>query len=257
MDYKILKLVVENNIGVITISRPEALNALNTSFFEEMDSLLDDVEENNEIGVVIITGEGKAFAAGADIAEMCDKTQQEGYDFSKFGQAVFDKIEALSKPVIAAINGFALGGGCELAMSCDFRIASSRAKLGQPEVNLGLIPGFAGTQRLSRLVGLADALYLLYTADMIDAAEALRLKLVQKIVEPEELLSETMKIAQKISAKGPDAVKLIKKVTREGLLSNFTEGCELESQKFGSLFEKQGAEGMKAFLEKRNPSWNK
>ncbi|MCK4979175.1 MAG: enoyl-CoA hydratase/isomerase family protein, partial [Candidatus Delongbacteria bacterium] len=172
MDYKILKLAVENNIGVITISRPEALNALNTNFFKEMDSLLDDIEGNNEIGVVVITGEGKAFVAGADIAEMCDKTQQEGYDFSKFGQAVFDKIEALSKPVIAAINGFALGGGCELAMSCDFRIASSRAKFGQPEVNLGLTPGFAGTQRLSRLVGLADALYLLYTADMINADEA-------------------------------------------------------------------------------------
>jgi enoyl-CoA hydratase len=233
------------------------LNALNTDFFKEMDALLDDIAGNNEISVVIITGAGKAFVAGADIAEMCDKTQQEGYYFSKFGQAVFAKIEALTKPVIAAINGFALGGGCELAMSCDFRIASTRAKLGQPEVNLGLTPGFAGTQRLSRLVGLADALYLLYTADMIDATEALRLKLVQKVVEPEELLSEAMKIAQKISAKGPDAVKLIKKVTREGFLSNFAEGCELESQKFGSLFEKQGAEGMKAFLEKRKPNWHK
>ena len=256
MDYKILKLTVENNIGVVTISRPEALNALNTEFFKEMDSLLDDIEGNDEIRVVIITGEGKAFVAGADIAEMCDKTQQEGYEFSKFGQTVFDKIEALPKPVIAAINGFALGGGCELAMSCDFRIASSKAKLGQPEVNLGLTPGFAGTQRLSRLVGLADALYLLYTADMIDAAEALRLKLVQKVVEPEELLHVAMEIAQKISTKGPDAVKLIKKVTREGFHSSFAEGCELEAQKFGSLFEKQGAEGMKAFLEKRKPDWN-
>jgi enoyl-CoA hydratase len=257
MEYKILKLAVEDNIGVVTISRPEALNALNTDFFKEMDSLLDDIECNNEISVVVITGEGKAFAAGADIAEMCEKTQREGYDFSRFGQAVFDKIETISKPVIAAINGFALGGGCELAMSCDFRIASSKAKLGQPEVNLGLTPGFAGTQRLSRLVGLADALYLLYTADMIDAAEALRLRLVQKIVEPEELLPEARKIAQKISAKGPDAVKLIKKVTREGFHSSFVEGCELEAQKFGSLFEKQGAEGMKAFLEKRKPNWNK
>ena len=257
MDYSILKLSIEGHIGIITLSRPKAINALNSTFFHEMDRMLDEIEMNNDIDVVIITGEGKAFAAGADIAEMCDMKQQEGYEFSHLGQAVFNKIENISKPVIAAVNGFALGGGCELSMACDFRIASTKAKFGQPEVNLGLIPGYAGTQRLSRLVGLADALYLLYTADIIDATEALRLKLVQKIVEPEELLSEAMKIAQKISAKGPDAVKLIKKVTREGLLSNFAEGCELESQKFGSLFEKQGAEGMKAFLEKRKPNWNK
>lgn len=255
MEYKILKLTVENNIGVITMSRPEALNALNTDFFTEMDSLLDDIEGNNEISVVIITGEGKAFAAGADIAEMCDKTQQEGYDFSKFGQAVFDKIEALSKPVIAAINGFALGGGCELAMSCDFRIASDKAKFGQPEVNLGLTPGFAGTQRLSRLVGLADALYLLYTADMINAEEALRINLIQKVIEPENLMDETISIAHKIASKGPEAVKLIKKATRDGFNTDFTSGCEIEAKAFSSLFEKEGAEGMKAFLEKRKPKW--
>jgi len=255
MDYKILKLAVENNIGVITISRPEALNALNTNFFKEMDSLLDDIEGNNEIGVVVITGEGKAFVAGADIAEMCDKTQKQGYEFSVFGQSVFDKIEKLSKPVIAAINGFALGGGCELAMSCDIRIASSKAKFGQPEVNLGLIPGFAGTQRLSRLVGLADALYLLYTADMINAEEALRIKLVQKVIEPENLMEETISIARKIASKGPEAVKLIKKATRDGFNIDFVSGCEIEAKAFSSLFEKEGAKGMKAFLEKRKPNW--
>ena len=255
MEYKILKLAVENNVGIITISRPEALNALNTNFIKEMDSLLDDIEENDDIYVVVITGEGKAFVAGADIAEMCDKTQQEGYDFSKYGQFVFDKIEALSKPVIAAVNGFALGGGCELAMSCDFRIASSKAKFGQPEVNLGLTPGFAGTQRLSRLIGLADALYLLYTADMIKADEAFRLKLVQKIVEPENLMDETLAIAANIISKGPDSVKLIKRMTRDGFNTDFASGCEMEAEGFASLFEKQGAEGMKAFLEKRKPKW--
>jgi enoyl-CoA hydratase len=255
MEYKILKLAIENNIGVITISRPEALNALNTNFFKEMDLLLDDIEGNDEIDVVVITGEGKAFVAGADISEMCDKTQKQGYEFSIFGQSVFDKIEKLSKPVIAAINGFALGGGCELAMSCDFRIASFKAKFGQPEVNLGLTPGFAGTQRLSRLVGLADALYLLYTADMINADEAYRLKLVQKIVEPENLMEETLSIARKIASKGPEAVKLIKKATRDGFNTDFTSGCEIEANAFASLFEKEGAEGMKAFLEKRKPTW--
>jgi len=255
MEYKILKLAIENNIGVITISRPEALNALNTNFFKEMDLLLDDIEGNDEIDVVVITGEGKAFVAGADISEMCDKTQKQGYEFSIFGQSVFDKIEKLSKPVIAAINGFALGGGCELAMSCDFRIASSKAKFGQPEVNLGLTPGFAGTQRLSRLVGLADALYLLYTADMINAEEAYRLRLVQKIVEPENLMEETLSIARKIASKGPEAVKLIKKATRDGFNTDFTSGCEIEANAFASLFEKEGAEGMKAFLEKRKPTW--
>lgn len=255
MEYKILKLAIENNIGVITISRPEALNALNTNFFKEMDLLLDDIEGNDEIDVVVVTGEGKAFVAGADISEMCDKTQKQGYEFSIFGQSVFDKIEKLSKPVIAAINGFALGGGCELAMSCDFRIASFKAKFGQPEVNLGLTPGFAGTQRLSRLVGLADALYLLYTADMINADEAYRLKLVQKIVEPENLMEETLSIARKIASKGPEAIKLIKRATRNGFNTDFTSGCEIEAKAFASLFEKQGAEGMKAFMEKRKPKW--
>ena len=196
MKYEILTLTTEDNIGTITISRPKALNALNSRFFSEMDKMLDEVEANEEISVLIITGEGKAFVAGADIAEMSDMKQVDGYKFSRIGQAVFTKIEYLSKPVIAAINGFALGGGCELALSCDIRIASAKAKFGQPEVNLGLIPGYAGTQRLSRLIGLADALYLLYTADIIDANEALRLKLVQRIFEPEELMSETIKVAK-------------------------------------------------------------
>ncbi len=255
MDYKILKLETKEGIGIITVSRPEALNALNTRFFNEMDSMLADIENNDEIKIVIITGEGKAFVAGADIAEMVDKNQEEGTAFSKLGQNTFNNIENLSKPVIAAINGFALGGGLEFAMACDFRFASNKAKFGQPEVNLGLIPGYAGTQRLARLTGLANALYLLYTADMINADEALRIGLVQRVTEPEKLMEETIETAKKIISKGPLAIKKMKKVVRTGLLSDFATGCELESKEFGSLFGNEGEEGMRAFLEKRKPNW--
>lgn len=258
MDFKNLKVQIEEGIATVTVSRPEALNALNTNFFHEMNRFLEYAESAKDISVIILTGEGKAFVAGADIAEMVSKNQQEGTDFSVLGQKTFDRMEALDIPIIAAVNGFALGGGCELAMACDFRIASKRAKFGQPEVNLGLIPGYAGTQRLPRLVGLANALYMLMTADMISADEAFRIGLVQKLVESEELLDEANKVAKLIASKGPTAVKLIKKITREGLLSDFGKGCALEANSFGSLFGdgKEGREGMTAFLEKRNPNWN-
>jgi enoyl-CoA hydratase len=163
----------------------------------------------------------------------------------------------MEKPVIAAINGFALGGGLELAMACDFRIASSKAKFGQPEVNLGLIPGYAATQRLSRLTGLGNALYLLMTAEMIGSEEALRIGLVQKVVDHEQLMDEVIRIAKNIISKGPLAVKKVKAVTRQGILMDFEKGCELEAEQFGTLFGKgsEGEEGMKAFLEKRKPNW--
>lgn len=255
MKYEILKLEVKESIGIITISRPEAMNALNSRFFTEMDAMFDEIRNNNSINCIIITGEGKAFVAGADIAEMIDMESSAAEKFSVNGQNTFRSIELFEKPVIAAVNGFALGGGCELAMACDFRIASSRAKFGQPEVNLGLIPGFAGTQRLPRLVGLADALYLLMTGGMIGAEDALRMGLVQKITEPEELLEETLKIAKVISSKGPKAVRLVKKVVRDGFESGFDEGAALEAKGFGTLFGNEGTEGMKAFLEKREPRW--
>jgi len=255
MNYEILKLDVQNNIGIITISRPQALNALNSAFFKEMDNMLLEIAHNPNIKVLILTGDGKAFVAGADIAEMSEMNEQQGIAFSEKGQNTFANIEKLDIPVIGAINGFALGGGCELAMACDFRIASTYAKFGQPEVSLGLIPGYAGTQRLPRLVGLANALYLLYTADMINAEEALRIGLVQKVVQPEELITEAIAIAQKIASKGPQSVKKVKKVTREGMLTDFTKACKLESTEFGTLFGKEGTEGMKAFLEKRKPNW--
>jgi enoyl-CoA hydratase len=257
MKYEILKPEVQDDIALVTISRPKALNALNTRFFEEMADYIESIKNDNAIKVVIITGEGKAFVAGADIAEMVNKNEEEGSEFSRLGQKVFRSLELLDKPVIAAINGFALGGGLELTMACDFRTASTKAKFGQPEVNLGLIPGYAGTQRLSRLVGLGDALYLLMTADMIGADDALRIGLVQKVFEPENLIGETLKIAKNIASKGPNAVKLIKKVVRKGITMDFDEASELEAENFGSLFGEgnEGKEGMQAFLEKRKPNF--
>jgi len=257
MKYSILKKEINEGVALITISRPKAMNALNTAFFDEMNSMLDELQNDDAVKVMVITGDGKAFAAGADIAEMLNKDQTEGQAFSEYGQKTFDRIEAMPFPVIAAVNGFALGGGCELAMSCDFRIASSKAKFGQPEVNLGLIPGYAGTQRMSRLIGKADAMYLLLTADMINADEALRLKLVQKVFEPEVLMEEVMKIAKNIASKGPKAIRKVKEVTRMGLNTSFVEGAQMEAKLFGSLFGEgnEGKEGMAAFLEKRKPNW--
>jgi len=255
MAYETLKFEVAEGVATITISRPQALNALNSLFFKEMDGLLAEVKGRADIKVVILTGEGKAFVAGADIAEMVGKTQAQAREFSQVGQRTFRSLELLDKPVIAAVNGFALGGGCELALACDIRIANTKAKFGQPEVNLGLIPGYAGTQRLPRLVGLGNALWMLLTAEMVGAEDALRMGLVQKVVEPEALLGAAVEMAKTIAAKGPRAVKLAKQVARQGLLRDFESGCALEAEKFSTLFENEGVEGMKAFLEKRKPEW--
>jgi enoyl-CoA hydratase len=255
MDYEILKTAVADGIATVTISRPKAMNALNTRFFEELDALVAEMAGRADVKVIILTGEGKAFVAGADIAEMAGKSQEQGRHFSRLGQKTFRSLELLDKPVIAAINGFALGGGLELAMACDFRLASAAAKFGQPEVSLGVIPGYAATQRLPRLVGLGNALYLLLTGEMIGAEEALRIGLIQKVYPPEELLAAAQGIAKMICAKGPKAVKLAKLVVRQSVILDFESGCALESEKFGSLFDNEAAEGMKAFLEKRPPNW--
>lgn len=257
MDYEILQIERNDEIAVVTVSRPKAMNALNTRFFEEMDHAVEQFKGDIDLRAVIITGDGKAFVAGADIAEMKDKSEREASVFASRGQATFSSFAALHIPVIAAINGFALGGGLELAMGADFRIASTKAKFGQPEVNLGLIPGFSGTQRLSRLVGLADALYLLMSAEMIGADDALRIGLVQKVVEPEELMNTCMTIAKAIASKGPQAVSKVKAVCHKGYDKSLEEGNLLEAQQFGTLFGKgsEGEEGMKAFLEKRKPNW--
>jgi enoyl-CoA hydratase len=255
MTYSNLKTQNLDGILAITISRPEALNALNTNFFNEMDHLLDAVGKDDSVKVIVLAGEGKAFVAGADIAEMVDKNSSEGTQFSLSGQSVFRKMEKLDKPIIAAINGFALGGGLELALACDIRLASAKARFGQPEVNLGLIPGFAATQRLPRLIGMGNALWLLMTAEMIDAAEALRIGLVQKVFEPEVLIDSAMEMAKLIASKGPKAVKKMKMVVRQGMEMDFDAGSRLEADEFGSLFGNEGEEGMRAFLEKRSPEW--
>src|SRR4030066_1198820 len=187
MDYEILKMEVAEAVATVMISRPQSLNALTTRFFQEMDSLVAEIAGRADIKVVIPTGAGKAFVAGAAIAGWVSKTQDDARAFSKVGQRTFRSLELLEKPVIAAVNGFALGGGCELALACDVRIASSKAKFGQPEVGLGVIPGYAATQRLPRLIGLGNALFLLLTGEMIGAEEALRIGLVQKGVPPQEL----------------------------------------------------------------------
>jgi len=255
MNYEILKTEEKDGILIVTISRPQALNALNSRFFQEMDDVVASLITKPKIRVMIITGEGKAFAAGADIAEMATKNAEQGKLFSRAGQKTFRSFEKLNIPVIAAVNGFALGGGCELVQACDFCIASTTAKFGQPEVSLGLTPGYAGTQRLPRLIGKANALYLLLTTEMISADHALSLGLVQKVVEPDQLLPQALKIAETIKAKGPRALAKVKKLVHEGLELDFEAGCHRESEVFGSLFENEGREGMKAFLEKRRANW--
>jgi enoyl-CoA hydratase len=255
MDFTQLKFEQENGVGLLTIARPEALNALNSRFFKEFNQFLDIIETDKTIRVLILTGEGKAFVAGADIAEMQNMGQKEGYEFSKIGQNTFERLEKLDIVVVGAINGFALGGGCELAMACDFRIASEKAKFGMPEVSLGLIPGYGGTQRLSRLVGIGNSLFLTLTGQMVDATEAFRLGLVQKISEPDLLISDAKGIAAKIVAQGPNAVKAAKKVVRSGYKTDISSGFDIESDWFGKQFVGDGIEGMKAFLDKRKPNW--
>jgi enoyl-CoA hydratase len=240
--------------GIITLNRPDVLNALNSQFFRDLTGLLDQLAAD-PVRVVILTGEGKAFAAGADIAEMAGMTQSQASDFSRRGQAVFQRLEDLDYPVIAAVNGYALGGGCELCMACDMRIASVRAKFGQPEVKLGLIPGFGATQRLVRHVGLGNALYMLTSGRNISAEEAQRMGLVQEITDPDHLMERVHELAGEILAVGPEAVRKVKSVIRKSALGSLPEGYEREAEQFGILFEGQGAEGMKAFLEKRKPSW--
>ena len=256
MEFTTLTLEYHGNIAMITMNRPEAMNALNTQVFQELNTAFDSLESNEQIRALIITGSGKAFVAGADIAEMSEKTSEQGEAFGKVGQTTFNRMSGFPFPVIAAVNGFALGGGCELAMACDFRIASNFAKFGQPEVNLGLIPGYCGNLRFPKILGLSNALYYLMTADMIDSNEALRLGLVQKIVPAEELITECLNIAQKIASKGKIAVQKTKEVAIKAFDMNFSDACEYEAREFGKLFGNgESGEGMRAFLEKRKPNW--
>ncbi len=250
-----LKLSLVNQIATLTFTRPNSLNALNSKVFEELTATLDELDKIPNLRVLIITGEGKAFVAGADIAEMHTKSPDQAKVFSQMGHDVFSRIENFKVPVIAAVNGFALGGGLELALSCDFRIASDKAKFSAPEVNLGLIPGFNGTQRLPKTVGPGYAKYMLYTAQIVESNEALRIGLVQLVTTPELLMEKTLEIAELISTKGQQAVQSVKKAVNYGLLNGFKEGSKFEINEFSVQFNEQGQEGMFAFLEKRKPNW--
>ena len=256
MDFKNIIVDKEDGVGIVKMNRPTAMNALNTETLQELEKAFAHLGESEDVKVIIIIGEGKAFVAGADMAEMKDMSADQAREFSRFGQSVFEKIAKTDKPVIAAVNGFALGGGCELALACDIRIASEKAKLGQPEVNLGIIPGFAGTQRLSRLVGAAKAKELIFTGDMVDAQTAHSIGLVNQVVPAEKLMDVCMEMAKKIASKGPTAVKLAKKVIDEGIQVNLDDGTTLESDRFAECFAGgEAKEGMSAFLEKRKPNW--
>ena len=258
MEYK--KLIIQDNgaVRVIKINNPEALNALNTAILKELDAAFTEVAEDNGILAVVLTGEGRAFVAGADISEMKSKNAIEGEIFGKLGASVFRKIELLPKPVIAAVNGFALGGGCELAMSCDIRLASAKAKFGQPEVGLGITPGFSGTQRMPRLIGMGKAKELIYTADIIDAAEAYRIGLVNHVYEPEALMEEAMKMAEKIASKAPIAVKNSKEAINRGIQTDMDSAVAIEAYLFGLCFASEDQkEGMTAFFEKRKANFQK
>ena len=239
-------------VGVITINRPEALNALNTEVIQDLDAVLDSIDLGTT-RVLVVTGAGeKSFVAGADIAAMSTMTVQEAREFSKAGNDVFRKLETLPIPSIAAVNGFALGGGCEISMACDIRIASDNAKFGQPETGLGILPGFGGTQRLARLVGKGRAKELIFTCDMIDANEAYRIGLANKVVPQAELLDTCKAMAEKIMSKGSYAISLAKEAINTGTETDLSSGLTLEADLFGLAFSTDDKkEGMTAFLEKR------
>ena len=253
MPYKNLLVEIENGMAIVTLSRPKEMNTLNEQTLLELQSVFIGFADNHAVQVIIVTGSGeKAFVAGADIAAMQPLSALEARQFAKLGHQVMRHIEACPKPVIAAVNGFALGGGCELALGCDIRIASENAVFGQPEVNLGVIPGFGGTQRLARLIGKGRAMELILTGDMIDAAEAYRIGIVNKVVPLAQLLDATKKMASSIINKGPYAVNLAKEAIRNGLELDLERANQYEAELFGLCFTTfDQKEGMQAFLEKR------
>ncbi len=250
---EVLKKIKEGKILIIKISRPEALNALNRDVFLNLKESFLNAKDDRETSGIILTGEGeKAFVAGADIKEFANFTPIEAFGLSQFGMEIFSLIERFPKPVIAAINGFALGGGLELAMACHIRIASKNAKFGQPEVNLGLTPGYGGTQRLPRLVGMGRALELLLTGKAIDAEEALKIGLVNKVVEQGELLEEAKKLLNLVIEKAPLALEAIINCVVFGMEAGLEVGLKLESSNFATLFSTRDMkEGVNAFIQKR------
>lgn len=256
MSYKYIIAERADRISIVKINRPDVYNAVNVEAILELEQAMKDLNDDKSVHVIIITGEGKAFVSGSDISRLRTMDAIAAREYSQTGQRVLSYIENMEKPVIAAVNGFALGSGCELAMACDIRIASEKAKFGQPEVKLGLIPGHAGTQRLARLVGVGKAKELIFTGDTIDAQEALRIGLVNQVVSPEALIEEVKKLANKIMEVSPTAVRIAKTVINRGADANLTTANSYETEAFSILFSTEDAkEGMSAFLEKRRPNW--
>lgn len=252
-------LLVERTEGtvLVTINRKEKLNALNTTVLKELESLVADLSADATVRAVILTGSGeKAFVAGADISELAKLNPQEAITRARLGQRVMDAIQNSPRPFIAAINGFALGGGLELALACDIRVASQNAKLGLPEVTLGLIPGYGGTQRLPRVLPRGKALELILTGEPVDATEAHRIGLVERVVEQPKLIDEARKIANAIAARGPVAVSLAKRAVHVGVEATMETGLAFEAAQFGVVYSSQdSAEGLSAFLDKRKPTF--
>ena len=253
MKFENLAVEHGDSVATVTVNRPKVLNALNAETVRELDECLRALTADGSVGAVVLTGAGdRAFVAGADISELSQNTAATARDVARSGQALCGRIERAGKPVIAAINGFALGGGLELAMACSLRVAADTAKLGQPEINLGLLPGFGGTQRLPRLIGPGRALELLLTGDPIDANEAWRLGLVNRVVPSEQLREEALGLATKLAGKAPLAVRYILDAVRNGMQMSLTEACDLEATLFGLVSATEDMrEGTRAFLEKR------
>ncbi len=252
MNYESIKLTIDKRIAIVTINRPESLNALNAQVFNDLDAVFDVLDNETTVNCIIITGSGeKAFVAGADIKEFSAYSQEQAKELSKRGHLVFKKIENLSKPVIAAINGFALGGGLELALSCHIRYASENAKLGLPEVTLGLIPGYGGTQRLPKLIGKGIANEMIFSAKMISAEKAKSIGLVNDVFSSEELLIKTQELAEQIAKNSPQGIAKAIRAVNE---SDYEKGMQTEIDCFGELFSQDDfREGVSAFIEKRKP----
>lgn len=254
LSFRNIILEKDENVAVIKINRPEKLNALNKEVILELAAAVEEMEKDDDIRAVIITGAGETFVAGADIAWMKSAASSEMEEFVKLGKNVFDKIEKMGKPVIAAVNGPAFGGGCELALACDIRIASEKAKLGQLEVNVGIMPGWGGTQRLPRLVGLGKAKEICLTGDVVDAKEAERIGLINRVVRSEELVSEAKKLAERLASKPPVALSCIKAALNFTSEASQRAGMEYETKLFSTVSSTEDRyEGLSAFLEKRKP----
>jgi enoyl-CoA hydratase len=257
MDYKNIIYEVKDSVGYLTVNRPKRLNALNIESIQEIGDVLAGAKNDDRVRVIIVTGAGdKAFVAGADISEFEGVGLDKGFDFARRGQKLTQDLEGLGKPSIAAVNGLALGGGCELALACTFRILSENAKMGLPELGLGVIPGYGGTQRLPRVIGKSRALWAMLTGDMIGAQEALQMGLANMVVKPEELLDASAKVAKKIVEKAPLSVKMALIAVNQGVENDLETGLILEAA-FGNLLlvSEDKKEGVKAFIEKRKPNF--